>query len=228
MSKSEQSLIDDKVINFPAPNNISISLSIMKKCLSSARELHKKILRSSTNQKIEITEMLKPDFYNYFEQIQTSIIFSYIAIEAFSNAAIPDIFLFEKVNEKGIKETWNKENIERWMSTSEKVSNILPTILKTSDIRNENFWSNFKDLEKLRNDIIHQKTIEKGNKLDVELFHQMLNPNVINKITSSIKVIEFFYKIDSAHPYFPLGLGIAKFQVHKIESMEKHFKLVEG
>jgi hypothetical protein len=224
LAKNESSNINGKVIDFSAPNNISISLSLMKKSLKTARKIFNKLVVSSSGNKINITEELKPDFYDFFEQIQTSIIFSYIAIEGFSNAVIPDDFQFEKFNEKGIKETWNKENIERWMSTSEKVGNILPSILMTSDIKIERFWTNFKELEKLRNDIVHQKTIKKGTKLDVELFHQMLNPNVIDKITSSIKVIEFFYKIDSAHPYFPLGFGIAKFQVHDIESMEKHFK----
>lgn len=227
LAKNESSKVNDKVIDFSAPNNISVSLSLMKKSLKSAREIFKKIALSSSGNKIKITEELKPDFYDFFEQMQTSIIFSYIAIEGFCNAVIPEDYQFEKFNEKGIKETWSKENIERWMSTSEKVGNILPMILKASDIKIESFWTNFKELEKLRNDIVHQKTIEKGTKLDAELYHQMLNPNVIDKITSSIKVIEFFYKIDSAHPYFPLGFGIAKFQVHDIESMEKHFKTLD-
>lgn len=227
LAKNESSKVNDKVIDFSAPNNISISLSLMKKSLKTAREIFNKLTLSASGNKIIITEELKPDLYDFFEEMQTSIIFSYIAIEGFSNAVIPDDYQFEKFNEKGIKETWNKENIERWMSTSEKVGNILPAILNSSDIKIESFWTKFKELEKLRNDIVHQKTIEKGTKLDVKLFHEMLNPNVIDKINSSIKVIEFFYKIDSAHPYFPLGFGIAKFQVHNIESMEKHFKTLD-
>lgn len=227
LAKSESSKINDKVIDYTAPNNISISLSLMKKSLKNAKEIFKKLALSASGNKIKITEDLKPELYDFFEQIQTSIIFSYIAIEGFSNAVIPDDYQFEKFNEKGIKETWDKENIERWMSTSEKVGNILPLILKATDIKTESFWTYFKELEKLRNDIVHQKTIEKGTKLDVELFHEMLNPNVIDKINSSIKVIEFFYKIDNSHPYFPLGFGIAKFQVRDIESFEKHFKTLD-
>lgn len=155
------------------------------------------------------------------------MIFSYISIEGLTNAVIPDDYKLERKNERGILEVWNKENIERWMSTSEKVGIILPKILKSTDVKSESFWSNFKELEKLRNSIVHQKTIENGTRLEASLYHEMLKSNVFDKIQSSLKVIDFFYKLDSAHPYFPLGLGIARFQISKIESFEKHFKVLE-
>ncbi len=227
LSKSEKVKIADKNISYTAPNNISLSLSLMKKSLNEARKIYKRLILKVPGKKVEIKSEIRAELYNYFEILQTSIIFSYIAIEGFSNAVIPENYLHERVNEKGIKETLTKENIERWMSTSEKVGTILPLILKTSDIRAENYWATFKELEQLRNDIVHQKTIEKGTKLDTKVFNQMLNPKVFERIASSIKVIDFFYKVDNAHPYFPLGFGIATFQVHKIESMEKHFKVIE-
>jgi hypothetical protein len=67
---------------------------------------------------------------------------------------------------------------------------------------------------------------DSGTKLDSEIFNNMLNPLVFEKIESSLKVIDFFYKLNNAHPYFPLGFGIAKFQVSEIESFDKHFKIL--
>lgn len=194
LSKNENVTVADKSISYAAPNNISLSLSLMKKSLNEARKIYRRLVLKVPNKKIELKNEIRSELYDYFEILQTSIIFSYIAIEGFSNAVIPESYLHERINEKGIKEIWTKENIERWMSTSEKIGTILPMILKTPDIRKESYWATFKELEQLRNDIVHQKTIEKGTKLDTKVYDQMLNPKVFERIASSIKVIDFFTK----------------------------------
>lgn len=121
---------------------------------------------------------------------------------------------------KKVKETWSKENIERWLTTSQKIAEILPIILNTKDIKTETFWPHFKELEKLRNDIIHQKTIEDGTILNSEIYTQLLNPDVFRKIKSALALIKFFYDYDNAHPYFPLGLGLARFQIKEVVNIE--------
>ncbi|SHG32187.1 hypothetical protein [Flavobacterium defluvii] len=226
LASTEKIIIDSKEISYVAPNSISVSLSLMKKSLKKAKSIYAKIIpKFKNNKKIGIDAT--SDLYDFFEEIQTSIIFSYIAVEAFSNAAIPEDFEHEKFNEKGIKEIWSKSNIERWMTTSEKVGILLPKILNSSDVKQEPFWHTFKNLEKLRNEIVHQKTVQKETALDTAIYSKMLDQNIFNIIESSIEVIDFYYKLNNAHPYFPLGLGIAKFQIEKIESMEKHFKILE-
>lgn len=226
LARSEEAKHLHKQISYPPPNNISISLSLLKKSIGRASAKLKQLL-SAKGKALNIDNKQKPLFFDYLEEIQTSIIFSYIAIEGFANAVIPDEFLHERINEKGIKEIWNKQNIERWMSTSEKVGLILPIILNSGDIKVQSFWSDFKALEALRNEIVHQRTIDGGTKLDPGIYSRMLSENIFQTITSSIKVIDFFYRIDNAHPYFPLGLGLAKFQIHEIDSMEKHFRHVD-
>lgn len=226
LAKGERAKVADKEIFYTTPNNISLSLSLMKKSHNRAKTLFTKLISKNPSNKINLRDEEMSELYDYFEEIQTSIIFSYIAVEAFTNAAIPEKYTFKKFNEKGIEETWNKENIERWMQTSEKISKVLPEILKSNDIKSEKFWSDFKDLEKIRNEIVHQKTIDKGTKLDSALYKEMINPSIFEKVKSCLLVIDFYYKLDNAHPFFPLGLGIAKFQISHIESMQEHFKPV--
>jgi hypothetical protein len=225
--KSESTKVGKREITYSSPNNISLSLSIMKKSAYRAKLLFNTLIMEKKETKINLNGEFESSLYDYFEEVQTSLMFAYIAIEGLSNAAIPDNYQFERFNDKGIKEIWNKENIERWMSTSEKVGTILPKVLSSTDIKAENFWSDFKGLEKLRNEIVHQKTIDDGTRLEASLYGEMLNPHVFDKISSSIKVIEFFYKLDSAHPFFPLGFGIATFQIAEIESFDKHFKVID-
>jgi hypothetical protein len=227
LSSTEKTIIDSTEISYVAPNSISVSLSLMKKSLKKAKSIYATIIPKSKNNKRKIGIDIRSDLYDFFEEIQTSIIFSYIAVEAFSNAAIPENFEYEKFNEKGIKEIWSKSNIERWMTTSEKVGILLPKILNSSDVKQEPFWPTFKSLEKLRNEIVHQKTVQSETALDTAIYSKMLDQSIFNIIESSIQVIDFYYKLNNAHPYFPLGLGIAKFQIEKIESMEKHFKILE-
>ncbi|MCX6328242.1 MAG: hypothetical protein NTZ85_01830, partial [Bacteroidia bacterium] len=214
-------------IYFNEPNNISIALSIMKKSFKKSYDLYLKLNLMHGSGTKEIIEKDKSMLYDYFEEIITSLTFAYIAIESFSNAAIPENYKHKIINEKGIKEIWPKESIERWMTTSDKVSEILPKIFKSSNIKNEPFWSHFKELEKFRNEIVHQRTIEKGTKLDSEIFKSLINYDIFTKIKSAISVIEFFYRLDNAHPFFPLGLGIATFQIHEIDDIGQHLKLID-
>jgi len=227
LAHGENTVIKDKTIFYTTPNNIALSMNIMKKSFKRSFAMYNKLISSKKDKKIDFKDSERFELFDLFEELQTSIIFGYVAVEAFTNAAIPEDFTFKKINEKGIEETWSKENIERWMQTSEKISKILPEILKSTDIKLELFWTNFKDLEKIRNKIIHQKTINKGTELNQSLYKDMLSPTIFQTIKSSIKVIDFFYNLNNAHPYFPLGMGIAKFQVSEVENISEHFKAVE-
>ena len=223
LAKSNEVKLKTGTVSFSSPNNTSLSLSIMKKSYKRALSLYKKLKLDKVNGNFQIELKNKSILFDYFEEIISSLIFSYVSVETMTNAAIPADYQYENFNERGIKEIWSKENIERWMSTSDKISKILPKVLNSEEITKETFWSNFKDLEKLRNQIIHQKTIEKGTKLDSEVYESLLKPSVFINIKSSLSVIEYFYKLDNTQPYFPLGMGIAKVKVNEIESMEKHF-----
>jgi hypothetical protein len=227
LAKGNETKIGKQKIMFLTPNNISLTLSLMKKSYKKAFLLHKELIRSKTNKTIKLEEEHITILYDYFEEIISSVIFAYISVEAMSNAAIPEGFEIEKTNEKGIKETWTKENIERWMSTSQKTGEILPSILNSGDIKKEAFWVHFKDLEKLRNELIHQKTINSGTKLDSDIYKKLINPNVFVKIKSAISVIKYYYDLDNSHPYFPLGMGIAKFLIQHVESLTDYFGKLE-
>ncbi|MBK7667959.1 MAG: hypothetical protein IPJ32_11845 [Sphingobacteriaceae bacterium] len=227
LAKGNNAKVNDKQVFYTTPNNIALSLSIMKKSFKRAKALHKNLILNRKEKKIDLKDNDKSQLYDFFEEIQACIIFAYVAVEAFTNAAIPENFKYTKTNEKGIEETWNKENIERWMQTSEKLSKILPDILKSTDIKAETFWPKFKELERVRNEIIHQKTVNKGTELNQDLYEDMLKTSIFDSVKSSLQVIEFYYNLDNAHPYFPLGMGVAKFQIMPIEDMATHFKAVE-
>jgi hypothetical protein len=223
-AKGMQAKVGKQDILYFMPNNIAISLSLTKKSFKRALILHKKLLSKSKSKIIKLELKDKSELFDYFEEIISSVTFAYISVEAMANAAIPEDFSKEITNSKNIKEIWSKENIERWMSTSQKISTILPEIFKCNDIKKEKFWNKFIELEKLRNEIVHQKTINQETEIDNNLFSLLLEPVVFDKIKSALVVIEYFYKLENSHPYFPLGMGIAKIKFKEVDSFNDYIK----
>lgn len=119
-------------------------------------------IHKTKHKNFKISDKDLPRLYNYFESIQTAIISMYTAIESFANICIPHDYVYEKNNAKGIKESYSKELIERYIPTSEKIDKILPSILNCDSPKGSKLWQDFKSLESLRNDIIHPKTTKKN------------------------------------------------------------------
>jgi hypothetical protein len=223
-SKGLKAKIGKQDIIYFMPNNIALSLSLTKKSFKKAFSIHKNLVSKSQSKTIKLELKDKSELFDYFEEIISCVTFAFISVEAMANSAIPEEFSREITNSKKIKEIWTKENIERWMSTSQKISTILPEIFDCGDVKQENFWNKFTELEKARNDIVHQKTINQGTAMDDNLFSLLLEPSIFDKIKSAFSVIEHFYKLENSHPYFPLGMGIAKMNFKEADSFDDYTK----
>ncbi|OAS16764.1 hypothetical protein [Paenibacillus oryzisoli] len=235
-SKEEQQIIfvqltesfehNEKNVYFYRPNNVSLCMNISKKESEKAKKIYKQLVEPKLSiedtKSIEFKEEETSTLYDYFEHIHTSLIFIYTAVEAFANLAIPNTFEYEKVNNKGIKEICNKENIERWMPTSEKLIEILPMVLKTTSPKDTDYWSKFKKLEGMRNDLIHQKTIS-----DMKVFIQFLDKEIFELIGSGFKLLTFFCKESSDNPFFPMGFGKRDIIINDVETFDDIFELIE-
>ena len=211
---------DNLKVTFVPPNNIALSLSIYKKNLISAVKLKRKLSKSSDKKLTLFKENIKL-LYDYFEKIQTSIVFIYNAIETFSNHSIPDNYKYEKTNHKGIKEIYSKNEIERWIQTSEKVGNILPDIMKVKSPKNEQFWSDFKKLEKIRNDIIHPKS-----KKTSALLETLLQKDIVEILNSAVELLNYFISLDTDNLLFPFGFGESKIPIVETENIENMFEKI--
>ena len=221
--------IDEAQLSFASPNNITIFVSIADRERKVAASIYEKIIASKISRK-ETYIFEKNDLselYNYFEHIQMSIIAIFTAIEALANVAIPDDYSIEKINAKKIKEIWTKESIERWSSTLDKIGDIVPEILKIESPKNLKIWSNFKELESIRNDIIHQKTTkEKAQDMDSKLLKKLLSNKIFSQIHAGFTMIKYYCESDKSHYFFPLGFGEAKFESLKVDDVNKAFKKI--
>ena len=216
-----------KSYEFFSPNNISLFVSVAKRELKNAKNIFNQIHseKISKNSYVTFNEKEIKTLYDYFESIQVSIIFSYIAVEAFSNAAIPNSFVLKKTNNKGVREIWDKSSIERWYSTSEKLISILPNTLKTDSPKDTAFWDDFKKLEKLRNQLVHLKTTDKVYALDRNFFKNFFHKNIFKTVESGFKIIQYFNNNTQARFFIPIELSNKKVDILSFNEFEKHFKV---
>jgi hypothetical protein len=219
IKKTIKTQIDGANISLVAPNEIALSLNISKKSNNKANQLRKdiKILSKELNGSFCNENLMI--VYDYLEEIQKSIVFSYKAIESFCNTSIPDDYTYEKETKKGTIEVFKKEQIERWLPTSEKVSKILPMIFEVSPPKEASFWSDFKSLEKLRNEIIHSKTNNSS-----EVLSDLFTTKVNDFISSSTKILELFITSEPSNILFPLGFGRSIIPVTSHDDTSKLFK----
>lgn len=217
---------------FRTPNNISLCLTTATREYEKAKTLYVKLICPRVDigkKKIVFSENELYALYDYFEYVQTSLIFFYTAVEAFTNIAIPDDFTYERVNNKNGIETWGKERIERRLSTTEKLCEILPRILEVPAPTEETFWNDFKKLVEIRHNIIHQKTAMKENNVNTDHLAHFFDNDIFNVMRSGYLVIEYFCKKSAiSHIYFPIGMGTTKIHTVEVENIEDYFDEISG
>jgi len=239
LQRSEIFDIGGVEITFPTPSNVALFANIANREKQQAKNIYSSLISKSvrSNKDIDIKNEDVKRLYNYLEHIQTSIISIYTAIESFANIAIPNDYEYSFKNNKGITESYDKAAIERWLKTSEKIAKLLPTILATSSPKELPAWSLFKELENIRNDIVHQKS-EKVEVADDEdgrpdfsrdinsrFIGRLLKPNIFEIVESGFDLIRFFCEKDIHHSFFPMGFSIAQLKPIEIDDFGDQFTL---
>lgn len=126
--------------------------------------------------------------YDYLELTHKAIIFSYTSIETFVNLSIPESYHHNiKKHKEGITEIYDKHGIERWLSLTVKLKEILVSIYNTPEIQKEPFWQDYLALEKYRNQIIHQKSSDR-----TILYESHFHEDIYKCIKVSTKIVDFF------------------------------------
>ncbi|WP_395400554.1 hypothetical protein ACHMW6_24070 [Pseudoduganella sp. UC29_106] len=75
---------------------------------------------------------------------------------------MPDDFIYARhKNSEVVLEASNKGTIERYSSTDEKLTVILPEVLGCKSPKGTHCWQNYKQLKESRDRIIHMKTLDR-------------------------------------------------------------------
>lgn len=150
--------------------------------------------------------MKHSDIYDYLEKLQISVLFTYTAVEAFANVAIPENFTYERINSKQIREVLSKTAIERWCTTSEKVGDVLPLVFGVDSPKDQDYWTDFKSLEDVRNAIVHPKTVDSNLNMESSFFEGFFK-EVIFRYLQAVRDIIEYYAQGKPRAYYPECVG---------------------
>lgn len=190
-------------IEVASPNMIQLFIENAKESDLKAKTIseeitleQKKLHDFDIEQKIRINTSL---VYQYIGAKTNSIINSYQAVEAFCNFVIPDDYIYTKTNKRST-ENYNKMQIERFISTGEKLNKIICTNLyNIQNIDKQDEWKEYLKLENIRHAIIHQKSKESKSLINELLIcnkkeFYKTTQNIIELIVSDI--LKNFEKYD--------------------------------
>ena len=133
--------------------------------------------------------IIRSDIYNNYLIYKISSITSLImAVESFVNLIIPDNYKFNDLGKN-----YNKADIERFYNLKEKITKVIPAIVKISNMSEyQKLYSKVIEINLLRNEFIHLKT-KRDNKGDpfIDHFEALINMDLDEKINDIKKFINF-------------------------------------
>jgi hypothetical protein len=123
-----------------------------------------------------------PVLFNFFAESMAAAGSGFQAIEAFANETIVrDLKGAMTLERRRGPEELNAEEIERHVSTEEKIASVLPRVLNISSIKGSSEWAKFVLLKNVRDATIHFKSgdqypLARGGKVsESSLYHILLN-----------------------------------------------------
>lgn len=146
--------------------------------------------------------------YDYLEAIYASVVFAYTALEAFVNEEIPENFIYEveEQTDSGLFSVnqFDKEQIERKFSLSEKLASILPKALGSASPKGTSEWEEFVYLRRFRDRIIHMKAKDREpskfpDKYPKSIWNDLLDPNQRKYPLIAKSMILFFKPKEGTH-----------------------------
>lgn len=162
-------------LGFITPHSSALSLNISVRSASLATELKKSLVLSGTLAPEGISKTINPPdiLFDYFEQSMISINFAFQSLESFCNSIIYTASqeTFE-LSRRGKIQKFSKDDVERKFSTEEKLSIVLPKILKLKNPKGTQIWNNFTKLKNIRDSIVHMKSYDMYS-------HRNENPNTL-------------------------------------------------
>lgn len=196
-------------IAFSTPSSTALSLNIAIRAASEANKIKTDFLYlpgpspSGTAYNVLAGGQVGPIF-DYFEQCILASTFSFQSLESFCNHIISRRLNSPlKIRRHRILEEMSPDDIQRKLSTRDKLNRVLPQILKTASPKNRPLWRRFSKLQSIRDAAIHLKGHDQYPQAGVTeepLFHRLLNLDPSEFPETAIVVLKHFYRSKDEYP----------------------------
>lgn len=198
-----------QVLSFTTPSPPALALSIAICAVRRTKELRKRLAFAEKvesypilHDKPELEQLITSDtaLYDFFEECMVTVVFSFQALETFSNTIIAEnlkqIYHLKR-KKKALK--LSPDELQREASIEEKLGVILPEILSTKTPKGEKVWQDFKDLKGARDTTIHMKALDAHSGINIDketFFYKLLNVEAKEFPKAAISMMAFFFKDD--------------------------------
>lgn len=146
-------------VDFALPSSPALFLNAARRSYAQIKDIDpEQLFYRWQNGRIPINHS---KLFDYFESFASHIVFSFTALEAFANEAIPREFEYE-VEKKGEKSLLKKPEIERTVNLDEKLHTVLPKALGVASPKGKKPWQHYKALKAMRDRIIHLKSVDRS------------------------------------------------------------------
>jgi hypothetical protein len=198
----------DRPIGFVTPSSTALALSIAINASFQSAKLFKQIA---------FENVLTPEgpgrsvghknalpLFDYFELCMITVTFSFQALETFCNWVIADrIQGTLTICRNKVDETLTVDELERKLSTGEKLHLVLPKLFGIISPKGRKVWLNFKKLKHARDSIVHLKSSDQYPNRSVlgavdkdSLYFVFLNNKMTFFPKAAIAMIQHFF-VDS-------------------------------
>jgi hypothetical protein len=147
------------VVSFGLPSGPALFLHLARRAFD---ELQRVDPRSLFND--HAAQGIWPDshgpLFDFFETSIAHVVFSFTALEAFANEALPADFTYSRTM-NGETELFLRAEIERRISLTDKLALVLPTALSVTSPKGLKVWQHYVSLKRIRDRLIHLKSIDR-------------------------------------------------------------------
>lgn len=162
--------LDGKKFVIPEPDPTLIQFDFAYNSLRLLKESKQK-LKDKLSEKL--TEDINNSLYQYFGYCNSFIISLFTSIESFINSRIPDNYIYI-VETKQKTETFNKNQIERYLDFNTKLKEILPNIF-TKYFKDSPKFVHIMNLKEFRDMLVHIKSDGDGSTPFEYIYKKSLN-----------------------------------------------------
>lgn len=203
--------------DFPTPHGAALHLNAAWRGARRAAELRSAIVvqaHMETPGKIRrsVAESSMSTLFDFFEEMMTVAFTSYAAVEAFCNIIIVERAKgpVDVLDRKHRSKQWTVEEVERFMSTREKLSKLVPDLMGMPTPSGKKVWQDFVTLEQMRDEVVHFKRRSQTPRAG-----EYAVPTVLQKLYDcdppfllpehALQVIRYFYPDPSTRPHWLLN-----------------------
>lgn len=191
-----------KLIGFARPRAATLALSVAINSAHQAASLHKGLEFESTvtpyGSGQDVAHSSTSNLFDYFQHCMVSVTFSYQAIESFCNEIVSEKVtgtfpLAPKKQKKKIRH-YSAAELQGEVSVERKLRSVLPQLFGVPSPENEQMWTGFSALQRVRNTLIHLKSNDEyKQKVDKEsLFFEFFRTEPFQYPHAATCILEYF------------------------------------